>query len=180
MSALSVIPQDVLAEQQRLFRQVMGRFATGVTVVTTLVDTETFGMTANAFMAGSLEPMLCVISINHAAQMHGRLRGASHYGVSFLSQEQQHLAAHFAGKRLEGLAPEFELHGRTPILKRALAAVTAEIVDTAECGDHTLFVGSINGLVLGSSARPLLFYGGRYGRLDTRAALDGTDPPEFW
>src|SRR5688500_15964000 len=117
MSALSVIPQDVLAEQQRLFRQVMGRFATGVTVVTTLVDTETFGMTANAFMAGSLEPMLCVISINHAAQMHGRLRGASHYGVSFLSQEQQHLAAHFAGKRLEGLAPEFELHGRTPILK---------------------------------------------------------------
>jgi len=180
MSATSAISRDLLAEQQRLFRQVMGRFATGVTVVTTQIGTETFGMTANAFMAGSLDPMLCVISINHAAQMHGRLRQAGHYGVSFLSQEQQHLAAHFAGKRLAGLAPEFELHGRTPILKRALASVTAEIVDTAECGDHTLFVGSINGLVLGSSAPPLLFFGGRYARLDTRASIDGAEPPEFW
>ena len=80
-------------------------------------------MTANAFMAGSLEPMLCVVSINHTAQMHGRLRMAGHYGVSFLSQEQQHLAAHFAGSRLDGLVPDFKLHGRTPILKRALAAV---------------------------------------------------------
>ena len=180
MSATSAVSRDVLEQQQRLFRQVMGRFATGVTVVTTPIGADTFGMTANAFMAGSLDPMLCVISINRTAQMHGRLRQAGHYGVSFLSQEQQHLAGHFAGKRLDGVTPEFELHGRTPILKRALAAVSADIVDTAECGDHTLFVGSITGLVVGSSARPILFFGGRYGRLDTRAALDGTDPPEFW
>jgi flavin reductase (DIM6/NTAB) family NADH-FMN oxidoreductase RutF len=180
MSALPVVSQDVLAEQQRLFRHVMGRFATGVTVVTTRIGTETFGMTANAFMAGSLAPMLCVVSINHAAQMHGRLGLAGHFGVSFLSQEQQHLAAHFGGKRLDGVTPDFELHGGTPILKRALAGVTAEIVDTAECGDHTLFVGSIKDLIVGSSARPLLFFGGRYGRLDPRAAPDEADPPEFW
>ena len=89
-------------------------------------------MTANAFMAGSLDPMLCVVSINHTAQMHARLRAAGHFGVSFLSQEQQHLAAHFAGKRLERLVPDFELRGRTPILQRAVAAVTADVVDTAE------------------------------------------------
>ena len=108
--------QDLNAEQQQLFRRVMGRFATGVTVVTTRIDAETFGMTANAFMAGSLEPPLCVVSINRAARMHARLLEAGHYGVSFLSQEQQHLAAHFAGKRFEGLAPEFELRGPTPIV----------------------------------------------------------------
>ena len=167
--------------ERQLFRQVMGRFATGVTVVTTRVGEETFGMTANAFMAGSLEPMLCVVSINHTAQMHARLRLAGHYGVSFLSQEQQHLAAQFAGKRIEGLVPDFELHGRTPILKRAVAAVTADIVDAVACGDHTLFIGRINDLILGGDAAPpLLFFGGRYARIDARAPIDKAEPPEFW
>lgn len=180
MSATSFAVTAELAER-RLFRQVMGRFATGVTVITTRIGEETFGMTANAFMAGSLDPMLCVVSINHTAQMHGRLRLAGHYGVSFLSQEQQHLAAQFAGKRLGGLAPDFEVRGRTPILKRALAAVTADVVETVECGDHTLFVGSVNGLILGDDvAAPLLFFSGRYSRIDTRAPIGEAAPPEFW
>jgi flavin reductase (DIM6/NTAB) family NADH-FMN oxidoreductase RutF len=185
---MTAVPSiDARAEEQRLFRQVMGRFATGVTVVTTRIGDETFGMTANAFMAGSLDPMLCVVSINRSAQMHARLHAARHFGVSFLSQEQQHLAAHFAGKRLEPLVPEFELRGRTPIVKRALAAVTADVVETVRCGDHTLFMGWITALESGDPAQPLLFYGGRYGRLDGRATLGGpqrapldADPPEFW
>jgi len=180
---MSASPLAVTAPhtERQLFRQVMGRFATGVTVVTTRVGEETFGMTANAFMAGSLEPMLCVVSINHTAQMHARLRLAGHYGVSFLSQEQQHLAAQFAGKRIEGLVPDFELHGRTPILKRAVAAVTADIVDAVACGDHTLFIGRINELILGGDAAPpLLFFGGRYARIDARAPIDKAEPPEFW
>ncbi len=180
---MSAIPLAATAtyDERRLFRQVMGRFATGVTVVTTRIGEETFGMTANAFMAGSLEPMLCVVSINRTAQMHGRLRLAGHYGVSFLSQEQQHLAAHFAGKRLDGLVPDFELNGRTPILKRAVAAVSADVVDTVDCGDHTLFIGSVNGLLLGDNATPpLLFFGARYARIDARAPIDRAEPPEFW
>jgi flavin reductase (DIM6/NTAB) family NADH-FMN oxidoreductase RutF len=181
MSATPTAAIDLRGERQRLFRQIMGRFATGVTVVTTRIGEETYGMTANAFMAGSLEPMLCLASINKMAQMHGRLALAGHYGVSFLSQEQQHLAAHFAGKRLVGgLMPEFELHGATPVLKRAVGAVTADIIDTADCGDHTLFIGRINELIAGDALRPLLFYGGRYGRLDAYAPLDDADPPEFW
>ena len=111
MSAAPTAVSSSHAERQLLFRHVMGRFATGVTVVTTRVGEETFGMTANAFMAGSLEPMLCIVSINRKAQMHGRLRQAGHYGVSFLTQEQQHFAAHFAGKRLHGLTPDFEVRG---------------------------------------------------------------------
>jgi flavin reductase (DIM6/NTAB) family NADH-FMN oxidoreductase RutF len=181
--AMSAIPatvtHDLLAQQQRLFRQIMGRFATGVTVVTTRIGTDTFGMTANAFMAGSLEPMLCVVSINRTSRMHGRLLQAGHYGVSFLGQEQQHLSAHFAGKPLQGVAPDFEVHGRTPVIRRALAAVTAELADTAECGDHTLFIGRIQELVMGTAARPLLFFAGRYGRLDT-PPLDEAEPPAFW
>lgn len=167
-------------ERQVLFRHVMGRFATGVTVVTTLIGEETFGMTANAFMAGSLEPLLCIVSINRAAQMHGRLVEAGHFGVSFLTQLQQHFAAHFAGKRLHGLTPEFEVRGRTPVLKRSLAAVTADVAETVECGDHTLFVGRINDLIVRDAARPLLFFGGRYARVDVGAPIDDAEPPEFW
>jgi flavin reductase (DIM6/NTAB) family NADH-FMN oxidoreductase RutF len=158
----------------------MGRFATGVTVVTTRIGDETFGMTANAFMAVSLEPMLCMVSINHTAHMHGRLLQAGHYGVSFLSQEQQHFSAHFGGKRLQGLTPDFELRGRTPVLKRSLAAVTADVVETLECGDHTLFVGRVNETIMLDAAHPLLFFGGRYARLDVRAPIDDAEPPEFW
>jgi flavin reductase (DIM6/NTAB) family NADH-FMN oxidoreductase RutF len=180
MNAASIAVSDVHNERQRLFRQVMGRFATGVTVVSTRVGDETFGMTANAFMAGSLEPMLCIASINLTAQMHSRLRLAGHYGISFLTQEQQHFAGHFAGKRLPGLTPEFEILGRTPILKRSLAAVTADVIETVECGDHTLFVGRVNDLLLRASGRPLLFFGGRYARLDVQAPIDDAEPPEFW
>ena len=78
---------DAHVDAQRLFRGVMGRFATGVTVVTTRVGDEIYGMTANAFMAASLEPMLCVVSINHTAQMHARLLAERHFGVSFLTQD---------------------------------------------------------------------------------------------
>jgi flavin reductase (DIM6/NTAB) family NADH-FMN oxidoreductase RutF len=176
----AIASTDARADAQRAFRQVMGRFATGVTVITTRIGDDTFGMTANAFMAGSLEPMLCVVSVNHTAQMHARLRAAGHFGVSFLSQEQQHLAAHFAGKRFEGLVPDFELRGSTPILQRAAAAVTASVVDTATCGDHTLFIGKITSLCLGEVTRPLVFYGGRYVRLDLRSAADAVEPPAFW
>ena len=180
MSAAPAAVSSPHTERQGLFRQVMGRFATGVTVVTTRVGEETFGMTANAFMAGSLEPMLCIVSINRAAQMHSRLQQAGHYGVSFLTQLQQHFAAHFAGKRLHGLTPEFEIRGRTPILRRSLASVTAEVAETVECGDHTLFVGRIQDLIIRDAARPLLFFGGRYAAVDIGAPIDDAKPPEFW
>ena len=180
MSAAPTAISSSYTERHRLFRHVMGRFATGVTVVTTRVGEETFGMTANAFMAGSLEPLLCIVSINRASQMHGRLLQAGHYGVSFLTQLQQHFAAHFAGKRLHGLTPEFEVRGRTPVLKRSLAAVTAEIAETVECGDHTLFVGRVDDLIVRDAARPLLFFGGRYAQIDLGAPIDDAEPPEFW
>jgi flavin reductase (DIM6/NTAB) family NADH-FMN oxidoreductase RutF len=164
---------------KQLFRQVMGRFATGVTVVTTIESNEVYGMTANAFMAGSLEPMLCVISINRAAQMHERLLRAGHFGVSFLSEWQQHLSSHFAGRRFDCAAPEFVFRGTTPILARSVAALTATTVGTTQCGDHTLFVGQISHMET-AVGRPLLFYGGRYGRIELQNPIEESEPPEFW
>jgi flavin reductase (DIM6/NTAB) family NADH-FMN oxidoreductase RutF len=167
-------------DPQRVFRDVMARFATGVTIITTRIGDETFGMTANAFMAGSLEPPLCVVSVRRAALMHERLLAARHYGVSFLGDQQRHFASHFAGRRLEHLTPEFEMRGRTPVLRRALATVTASVVDTADCGDHTLFIGAIDSLARGADEPPLLFYAGRYGQLARSSTLESLPPPAFW
>lgn len=178
--AMNAAAEQHHEDPRRVFRDVMARFATGVTVVTTSIDDEIFGMTANAFMAGSLEPLLCVVSIRRAALMHDRLMTAGHYGISFLGERQRHFAAHFAGRRVEHLAPEFDHRGRTPVLRRSLAAVTATVVDTAACGDHTLFVGAIESMTLGADDPPLLFYAGRYGQLARSAALESITPPGFW
>lgn len=177
-SAASAVP-DADATFKQLFRKVMGRFATGVTVVTTNADNCVYGMTANAFMAGSLEPPLCVVSINRTAKLHARLRVGASFGVSFLSEWQQHLSSHFAGKRFDAAAPEFTYRGGTPILARAVGAVTADVIATADCGDHTLFIGLISHLET-APARPLLFYGGRYARIDFANPIEEAEPPEFW
>ncbi|MCP4384248.1 MAG: flavin reductase family protein [Hyphomicrobiales bacterium] len=79
------------------FRRVMSRFATGVTVITVAADGEPQGMTANAFMSGSLDPPLGVVSVARRARMHGYLSNATRFAVNILAAEQTDLANHFAG-----------------------------------------------------------------------------------
>jgi flavin reductase (DIM6/NTAB) family NADH-FMN oxidoreductase RutF len=166
-------------EEQKLFRQIMGRFATGITVITTVLDDAVFGMTANAFMAGSLVPPLCVISIGCNAQMHERLKASRRFGVSFLNEEQQHLSGHFAGRIFEGLEPDFAEIDGMPVLNRAVATLAADVVSTAACGDHTLFIGQISHMKLGSGM-PLLFHGGRYATVRRAEGAEEIEAPAFW
>jgi flavin reductase (DIM6/NTAB) family NADH-FMN oxidoreductase RutF len=162
-----------------LFRKVMGRFATGVTVITTDVGGEVFGMTANAFMAGSLAPPLCVISIARGAKMHARLEESGKFGVSFLGEQQAPLAQHFAGRAFAPVEPTFRRLGDVPVLAGSVGVIAADVVSTAECGDHTLFVGRIAHLTAEEHA-PLLFYGGRYAALDREQRLEHFGPQSFW
>jgi flavin reductase (DIM6/NTAB) family NADH-FMN oxidoreductase RutF len=156
----------------------MGRFATGVTVVTTVVGGEIFGMTANAFMAGSLSPPLCVVSIGRSTKMHDRLFAAGRFGVSILSEDQADLSQHFADRPVRNVVPDFRFHGHVPVLE-GVGAVAAYILNTVECGDHTLFVGQIE-FMQAHERQPLLFYGGRYAVLDREQRLDHTAPHSFW
>jgi flavin reductase len=162
-----------------LFRRVMGCFATGVAVITTAVADDIYGMTANAFMSASLSPPLCVISIRVTARMHAHLRVAGHYGVSFLSEEQQYLSAHFAGRRLDGIRPGFVFRGRTPVLEGAVGVLTADILTTSDCGDHTLFVGRIRHMEA-VAGRPLVFFAGHYAALSRHQRIEEIEPPSFW
>ena len=81
-----------------LFRRVMGSFATGVTVITAEAEEGVRGMTANAFMSGSLDPPLCIISVSKKARMHELLEKTGHFGVSMLARVRKTSASISRGK----------------------------------------------------------------------------------
>lgn len=160
------------------FRRVMGRFATGVTVVTATADGETRGMTANAFMSGSLDPPLCLISVAKRAHMHPHLRAAGHFGVSILVAGQEDYATHFAGRPVPGLHPVFHREHGIATVQGAGSAIVAETLTTHDCGDHTLFIGHILSMWTDDRA-PLLYHSGRFAALvPLREATPAL--PEFW
>jgi flavin reductase (DIM6/NTAB) family NADH-FMN oxidoreductase RutF len=161
------------------FRQVMGRFATGVTVITAEAKGEIRGMTANAFMSGSLEPPLCVVSIAKRAHMHGTILAAGRFAVNMLAHGQDNLSAHFAGRPVPGLQPRFCHREDVPVLDDAGARIVTQLHASHDCGDHTLFVGRI--LHMEADERPpLIVHASHYASL--MYAGDDADVPsvEFW
>jgi flavin reductase (DIM6/NTAB) family NADH-FMN oxidoreductase RutF len=160
-----------------LLRRVMGSFATGVTVIVAEAGGDIRGMTANAFLSGSLEPPLCVVSIAKRAHMHGHLAAAGRFSVNILSTAQEELALHFAGRPSTSASPEFLEQNGVPLLPDAASQLTAEVAETHDCGDHTLFVGAIK-WIAANNRTPLVYHAGRFATLlpreETGALL------EFW
>ena len=148
----------------RAFRNALGRFATGVTIVTTMDDGRPHGMTANAFMSASLAPPLIVVSIDNRSNMHRILPGTGRFGVSVLAEHQELLSNHFAGRPQEALQIPFVTQRGIPLLEGAVAYFIARVVDMHIAGDHTLYVGEVEHFE-DLQGRPLLFHAGKYRRL---------------
>ena len=159
------MPEKALQIDPQLYRKVMGQFATGVTIVTTRVGDRIHGMAANSFVSVSLDPPLVLVSIAKKAKMHEYLKASGTYGISILHEGQQELCQHFAGRPIEGLTVAFEDIDGIPVIKDALAHITAEIVDAHEAGDHTLFIGRVRYIDYKEGLHPLLFCQGRYGQV---------------
>jgi len=153
------------AVTEALFRRVMASFVTGVTVITTKVRGEVRGMTANAFMSGSLEPPLCVVSVAGKARMHAFLMEAGHFGVNILSRGQESLIGHFAGRPIEGLDPHYDYAGDTPVFAHANATIAAKVIARHACGDHSLFVGHIFALRHSVGLSPIVLHTGKLASL---------------
>ncbi len=146
----------------RLFRDSMGKFATGVTVLLTENEGETHGMTANGFMSVSLDPKLVLISIGHKAKFLEKVSQSKKYTVNILAEDQEYYSRHFSGK--PGEEVEFEMLAELPVLKGAIAQIACEVVSEHVEGDHTLFIGKVVDLRLGNK-NPLLFFSGKYRQL---------------
>ena len=149
-------------------RAALGRFASGVTIVSTVVDGSVHGMTANAFTSVSLEPPLVLVSIAERARMDGRIRAAGRYGVSILRRDQERLSLHFAGTRLRTpAAPAFTWRLGLPFVAGALAQLACRISDSHAAGDHVLHIGLVEGLWY-EHGEPLVFHTGMFKALDTQ------------
>ena len=146
------------------FRAALGRFASGVTVVTTTMDDEVYGMTASAFLSVSLKPPLVLVSVDQHAHMHAYLKQTRRYGVSVLGAEQTVHSNHFAGWEQPGFAPEFRRLDGVPVLAGAISTLAVSVVAVHEAGDHSLFVGEVTELNYTDDA-PLLYFVGKYGGL---------------
>jgi flavin reductase (DIM6/NTAB) family NADH-FMN oxidoreductase RutF len=145
-------------------RRTLGRFTTGVTVVTTAQGDEVHAMTANAFTSVSLDPPLVLVSVDHRTKMHRMLPGTRRYGVSVLASDQERVAWHFAGRPLKGHGELFEWEGGVPLVSGAIAHVGCSLHAAHEAGDHTLYLGLVEHL-RSRPGEPLLFHGGTFGRM---------------
>jgi flavin reductase len=161
-----------------LFRRTMGAFASGVAVITVDDGDATHGMTANAFMSGSLEPPLCVVSIAKRAHTHAMVQNTGRFGVNVLGVDQQDLALYFAGKKSLDVEARFETVEGVPMLRDCAARIGARVANQCDCGDHTLFIGAI--LFMDANDRPpLLYHRSAFGAL-ARQRLEKVPTPEFW
>jgi flavin reductase (DIM6/NTAB) family NADH-FMN oxidoreductase RutF len=157
---------SVQEAEQRRFRRALGRFASGVVVITTTHGGTVHGMTANAFCSVSLDPLLVLVAVHNHSTMHRLLAQSGRYGVSVLARSQEALARHFAGRSQEGLQVPFVWHEGCPLIAGALAQLTCSVVNAPAAGDHTLYLGLVESLSSSDEGAPLLFYMGEYRALE--------------
>ena len=164
MTMLS-LPLDEDAADPGLLRQALGRFATGVTVITTRTpDGKYEGLTANSFSAVSLDPPLVLWSLRLASPSLESFKEAGHFVVNVLSTAQSFASRHFATPRhdkFDEIAFSAGIEG-CPMLDESLAIFECRTESMIEGGDHVIFIGRVIRAHY-RDGEPLIFAAGRYG-----------------
>lgn len=152
----------------REFRNALGRFPTGVCVITANPDGyEPFGMTVNSFASVSLDPALVLWSLQNDSECFQAFEKATKYAVNILAEEQMQLSNFYAKKGDHALQKEHYTLGRhgTPVLKGALTTFECDIWQRYEGGDHVILVGKVQSMLNSFETKPLVFFSGKYREL---------------
>lgn len=153
------------------WRGTMGKFATGVTVITTTDEEgKPAGMTANAFTSLSLDPPMVLICVDNKSDSLAKLLASHKYCVNILADGQENVSRAFARKggaeKFEGI-PYFTGESGVPILEGCLTSVECLVKEVVPGGDHVVLLGEgIHIHEAGSTEEPLLFYRGKYEKLN--------------
>ena len=151
--------------EKNQLRQVMGHFATGVTIITTVnKEGQMHGLTANAFTSVSLDPPLLLISVDKKAESWPAFEESKVFTVNILADDQEALSRKFAvsgGNKFEGVSYKIGANG-APILDGALAYLECKVTTAIDGGDHTIYLGEIEQAETSVEGRPLLFFRGGY------------------
>jgi flavin reductase (DIM6/NTAB) family NADH-FMN oxidoreductase RutF len=169
----------VTAVDDRAFRDALGRFASGVTVVTTLVDGVDHAMTASAFTSVSLRPPQVLICADIKSRFTEAVAESRIWGVSILAEENREASAWLArrGRELEGQLDSvghFRGAMGVALLDGALAWLECRTVDSHAGGDHTIIVGDVVSAKVGARDDPLLYYRSHYGTIVRSAESEKT------
>ena len=152
------------------YRHVVSRFATGITVVSTVVDGRRHGLTVNSFTSLSLEPLLAMFACELDAALHQPLLQSGVWAVSVLAADQQPAAAYFATRERPGSGPD-QFDGwpsrpgpvtGAPLLDDCLAWLEFRTWATYDGGHHTIIVGEVVGMEAGADGPPLLYFRSEY------------------
>ncbi|MEL6342913.1 MAG: flavin reductase family protein [Myxococcota bacterium] len=153
------------------FKGAMSRFASGVTVVTVHTDAGDYGMTASAFCSLSLEPPLVLVCVKRTAMTHQRLMDADGFAINLLSADQKDVSNRYAGW---GALPQDDFSDQgdargsvsgAPLLDGAMAWIDCRRHAVHDGGDHSIFVGRVEGVSLHGdrdTLEPLLYFAGSY------------------
>lgn len=157
------------ADNTRDLRTALGRFATGVTIITVMTDDGPIGMTANSFTSVSLDPPLIAWSLAKRSGRYGPFAHARHFSVNVLGTAHADIALGFARDATgfdepRWIGGEFDM----PVLKDALASFECSREFLCDGGDHTIIIGRVEYATLGNG-EPLLFYGGTFGEFGPSA-----------
>ena len=150
---------------QRRFRDAMGSFPTGVTVVTANGPTGPAGLTTNAVTSLSLDPVLLLVCFDNGSRTLPVVRDSGRFAVNVLRAGQGDVAKVFASKRVAkekfAAATHTEAHG-VPVLDGALAWLVCELRELIPGGDHTIGIGAVTELDFDPAGEPLVFFRGEY------------------
>ena len=163
----------------KAFRDTLGLYATGVAVIATTVEDQVHAMTANAVSSLSLDPMLVLFCPAKRARFSQSLQRAEGFSINFLRDEQEPLSTYFAGGWKDPVPPSFRFvtTDGLPRLEGCLASLICTKRDVHDGGDHWLVIVEVRQLHRGiTPLRPLLFFRGKYRRLDLR---EGTEAPDL-
>lgn len=162
------------AVDEKTFRRLLGRFATGVTVITTGTMERPHGMTANAFASVSLAPPLVLVCIDHRRESHRLIQEHGYFAVSVLAESQRQVSDYFAGRLpaqgMGGRSLFCPGPGGAPVVAGAIAYLECSLEAVYPGGDHSIFVGRVRHGREGEAGRPLVFFEGAYRILDNRPA----------
>jgi flavin reductase (DIM6/NTAB) family NADH-FMN oxidoreductase RutF len=163
---MNTIHTHVVSEfDTRDFRRSLGKFATGITVITTrTAEGQPIGFTANSFASASLEPPLVTWNLARSSANIGHFERCSHYAVNVLSHDQMALSIHFAkpsGDKFALIGYE-EGAGGAPLLAGCCAWFECSNEVRYPGGDHLIFLGRVERFARAERA-PLLYHGGHYG-----------------
>jgi 3-hydroxy-9,10-secoandrosta-1,3,5(10)-triene-9,17-dione monooxygenase reductase component len=156
---------DEDGDRRRAFRDTIGHFATGVTIVTTTGPDGPAGLTTNAIASLSLDPLLLLVCFDRGSRTLDVVRASQRFAVNILRDGDQDLAALFASKRVAREKFESVTHSEShgvPVLDDALAWIACELRELLPRGDHEIGIGEVIGMRVERAGDPLVYFRGHY------------------